>query len=224
MFYSMIQKWVVRLKASRNDFANASIRKVDKIGFGDNVFDILRLWAILQVTVGHLSQHLKVELPTYIDIFFRFPGIVVLFAISGFLVTASCDRLNDEVNGKKEYLKRRFCRIFPGLWVSIVVSTICIFLCYGRKPTFFESIIYVITQFTGCNFYTGEWLRNYGVGAPNGSLWTICVELQFYIFIFFVWKCLKKQKVFVWISLVAIGSMINVILQKWGGYAGNYCI
>lgn len=69
------------------------------IKFRDNIFDILRLWAILQVTIGHLQQHLQVSLPAAINVFFGFPGVVVLFAISGFLVTASYDRLMDIESG-----------------------------------------------------------------------------------------------------------------------------
>lgn len=188
-----------------------------KRGFGNNIFDILRLWAILQVTVGHLGQHLQVQLPTYVDILFRFPGVVVLFAISGFLVTASFDRLGSDTGGRKEYVKRRFCRIFPGLWVSIIVSSVCIFWCYNIKPNFSQGLVYVVTQFSGCNFYTGGWLRGYGVGAPNGSLWTICIELQFYAFIMFVWKWLKDQKISIWLIWISCGSIINVISEKWGG-------
>lgn len=184
--------------------------------FGDNIFDILRLWAILQVTIGHLQQHLQVRLPAAINVLFGFPGVIVLFAISGFLVTASHDRLLDRENGICLYAKKRFCRIFPGMWVSIIVSSICIILLYQKKPTILEGLIYIITQFLGCNFYTGDWLRGYGVGAPNGSLWTICIELQFYVLIMIVWKWLKRQHASIWMLCIIGGICINVISGKWG--------
>lgn len=195
---------------------NETLTAGSHIKFGDNIFDILRLWAILQVTIGHLQQHLQVSLPAAINVFFDFPGVVVLFAISGFLVTASYDRLMDRENGTGVYIKKRFCRIFPGLWVSIIVSSICIMLFYQKKPTILEGLIYSITQFTGCNFYTGDWLRGYGVGAPNGSLWTICIELQFYFLIMVAWKWLKQQRVGIWMLCIISGICVNVISGKWG--------
>jgi peptidoglycan/LPS O-acetylase OafA/YrhL len=179
--------------------------------FGDNIFDILRLWAVLQVAIGHISSHLQVELPSGINLLFGFPGVVVLFTVSGFLVTASLDRLVDYSNGTREYLKRRCLRIFPGLWVSILVSFICILIWYSEKPRLLDAGLYLVTQMIGCNFYTGTWLRGYGVGAPNGSLWTICIELQFYILIMFVWRWLKKQPFAVWITLLLVGSIINAL-------------
>lgn len=36
-------------------------------------------------------------------------------------------------------------------------------------------------QITIFQYYTPNLLRNFGVGTPNGSLWTIPVELEFYI-------------------------------------------
>lgn len=203
---------------------NETLTAGSHIVFGDNIFDILRLWAILQVTIGHLQQHLQVRLPAAINVLFGFPGVVVLFAISGFLVTASCDRLMDRENGAGAYIKKRFCRIFPGLWASIIVSSICIMLFYQKKPTILEGLIYTITQFIGCNFYTGDWLRGYGVGAPNGSLWTICIELQFYVLIMFVWKWLKRQRTCIWMLCIIGGVCVNAISGKWGGYVGKYYI
>lgn len=191
------------------------------IKFGDNIFDLLRLWAILQVTIGHLQQHLQASLPMTINVFFGFPGVVVLFAISGFLVTASFDRLMDREKGVLLYVKKRVCRIFPGLWISIIVSSVCIMMVYSRRPTMSEGLIYALTQFFGCNFYTGDWLRGYGVGAPNGSLWTICVELQFYILIMLVWKWLKQQRVYTWMLSIVVGICINIISGKWGGISDS---
>ena len=42
---------------------NETLLAGSHIKFRDNIFDILRLWAILQVTIGHLQQHLQVRLP-----------------------------------------------------------------------------------------------------------------------------------------------------------------
>ena len=44
-------------------------------------------------------------------------------------------------------------------------------------------------QITIFQYYTPNLLRNFGVGTPNGSLWTIPVELEFYILLHY---CPKK--------------------------------
>lgn len=188
-----------------------------KVLYENNAFDIIRLWATIQVLVGHCSQHLQIALPIWIRIWFSFPGVVVLFVISGFLVTASWDKMMGQQKKREKYLLKRASRIFPGLWCSIIVSSVCIFLLYPQRPNLLEGFVYTITQFSGCNFYTGDWLRGYGVGAPNGSLWTIIVELQFYVFIMFAWNWLKKQKVISWLIIIFLCSGINVATDLLGG-------
>ena len=74
----------------------------------------------------------------------------------------------------------------------IAVNTVIILLVYAVKPTFMELAIYGGTQFLGLNFYTGDWLREYGAGAPNGVLWTIAAQLQFFIIAPLFHKLFKK--------------------------------
>lgn len=84
------------------------------LGFGDNAFDLLRLYAVIQVMIGHAVSHLKIGLPSFMTSFFSVPGVVILFGISGYLVTASYDRNCETKDGGREYIKKRFFRIFPG--------------------------------------------------------------------------------------------------------------
>ena len=157
-----------------------------KFSFENNIFDIIRYYAMLQVMVNHMVEHFKLQLPAVLQALIKFQGVVILFALSGYLTAASLDR--DSMNGdidKPKFLKKRFFRIFPEYWLCVLINTVVIFVLYSPKPNLKEGLIYVITQFGCLNFYTGEWLRGYGVGAPNGSLWTILVELEFYVIILF---------------------------------------
>ena len=42
-----------------------------------------------------------------------FPGVVILFSMSGFLVSASIERSKN----KKEFFAKRVLRMYPELWV-----------------------------------------------------------------------------------------------------------
>jgi peptidoglycan/LPS O-acetylase OafA/YrhL len=59
---------------------------------------------------------------------------------------------------------------------------------------------WIIAQMTFFQFWTPPMLRNWGVGTPNGSLWTIPVELQFYLLL---------------PALVILLTRIKVIYKVW---------
>ena len=188
-----------------------------KFSFENNIFDIIRYYAMLQVMVNHMADHFKLQLPTVLQALIKFQGVVILFALSGYLTAASLDRdsKDGEVN-KHKFLKKRFFRIFPEYWLCVFINTIVIFILYSTKPNFKEGLIYVITQFGCLNFYTGEWLRGYGVGAPNGSLWTILVELEFYVIMLFVWRWLKNKGIITWSLLLAVFAGMNYLTAILG--------
>ena len=44
-------------------------------------------------------------------------------------------------------------------------------------------ILFIFCQSSIFQFWTPNFLRGYGCGTPNGSLWTIGILIQFYIII-----------------------------------------
>lgn len=175
------------------------------LDINNNCFDIIRIVAAFTVFLGHFITHFNVSSPILFDVAYFVRGVPVFFMLSGFFIAASLERYS-----VKEFLIRRFVRIYPALWVCIIFNSIIIFGLYAL-PSIKELCIYIVTQFTICQFYTGDWLRGYGVGTPNGALWMISCMIQFYILSIFISKWMKSQSVKIWIWVISIFAVIS-----WG--------
>jgi peptidoglycan/LPS O-acetylase OafA/YrhL len=148
-----------------------------------NNFDLIRLFAALQVATVHMITDFKLSGPeaAVIDFGLRlFPGVPVFFVISGFLISQSLER-SKSVN---QYFRNRCLRIFPALWVCLVVSTGVLFACAATiivPVSISEWLLWWAAQMTAFQAYWPAFLRPFGTGALNPSLWTIPVELEFYL-------------------------------------------
>lgn len=71
---------------------------------------------------------------------------------------------------------------------------------------------------TAFQFYTGGWPRDYGVGVPNGALWTITVDIQFYIVAIFFAKWLKGRGIKTWGVVITLGMIFDLALEKGKGF------
>ncbi|MFZ1324637.1 MAG: acyltransferase, partial [Candidatus Contendobacter sp.] len=141
-----------------------------------NNFDLLRLLAATQVLVVHGIDHLYPDWIFLKYVLSFFPGVPIFFVISGFLISASYER-NPNL---WQYAQNRILRIFPALWVCLTVS-IFFAMVVGRVHFPIDKTIpWLIAQATFFQFYNPDFLRSFGVGVLNGSLWTITIELQFY--------------------------------------------
>jgi peptidoglycan/LPS O-acetylase OafA/YrhL len=160
-----------------------------------NNFDLLRLLAAFQVVYGHVCAHLQVSdgivvgLGSFLS---GFPGVTVFFAISGFLVFQSFDR----APVPKRFYKNRFLRIYPGLWVALLFT--CLLLAaFGvlTKSNMLaaKTIAWLAAQATFFQVYTPAALRTWGCHVPNGSLWTIILEVQFYLCVPFLHLFLARD-------------------------------
>lgn len=158
--------------------------------FNRNNFDIIRLLAALQVVVIHSCHHFEIQgVSAILKLLGMFPGVPIFFLISGYLISASYER-SDSIGA---YVRNRILRIYPGLWVCFAVSILSVAL-FGPKLEFSWSSfsLWALAQLTFFQFYNPEFLRDYGVGALNGSLWTISVELQFYVFIPILYSVFRR--------------------------------
>lgn len=185
-----------------------------QIDYKNNSINSLRILAAVQVMWGHLIEHLEVNF-FYVGGFridegiswglYFFLGVPLFFFLSGFLIWISIDRYKDT----KSYYFNRFLRIYPELWCGVVIEIICIIIFFSNI-SLRDLILFTGTQTTVLQFWTPDSLRAFGCGTPNGSLWTICVMIQFYIIAWPLKKLCRNRKPVFWIItglvLMAIGA------------------
>ena len=125
-------------------------------------------------------------------------SVFAFFVISGFLIYASLDKLRDT----RKYFVNRAKRILPA-YVAVVV--------------FFAVFLFFFSGGSAKEYFSASWLKYLGVNliflnflepcinfvftdnptcAVNGSLWTIKVEVMFYLFVpVLFWFIKHKSKI-----------------------------
>lgn len=178
-----------------------------------NNFDLLRLLAAMQVALDHLDTNmLRSHGVLFFYVLHCFPGVPVFFFISGFLISASWERHPDP----RSYLRNRFLRIFPAYWAAFALSLAGILLFYKDFDPVRNAVkltLWIATQLAMLPDWNPAFLRGYGAGAANGSLWTIPIELFFYFSVpVLYWLFRKFRNSNLVLALVIIPSFA---LQYW---------
>jgi len=142
----------------------------------DNNFGLLRLFAASEVMVVHVIHYFGIDIGKFLPVLEYFPGVSIFFVISGFLISTSWIRSKSVL----DYIVKRAARIYPALWLCILITIIGVSI-FGFSLANFDGAVWAILQCLGIIFTPSD-LRDYGIGAYNSSLWTIPIEIQFYIF------------------------------------------
>lgn len=173
-----------------------------------NNFDLIRLLAASQVLASHSIKNIGlISEPVWAlvrNIIGQFPGVPIFFIISGFLITKSLDEKHNNI---KKYIINRILRVYPALWCCFCITIIVLWglgilhLKLIKTPNFVTWVISQLTLFQG---YNPDIFSGFGKGVPNGPLWTISVELFFYILMPFVYFIVKTRSKIKYIILVII--------------------
>lgn len=157
-----------------------------------NNFDLLRLWLASLVVLGHSRLLLGIHHPA-----FPFNGAAMavdgFFVVSGFLIAASYDR----DSALLPYLIRRAFRIYP-LYAVVVVAQL-IGMVAVAPPTLHigagEIIRYLACNLAFLNFLAhdvGHLLAHNSDPGINPSLWTLKVEVGFYLAFPLLWWGVRR--------------------------------
>lgn len=185
-----------------------------KLNIRVNNFDLLRLLAASQVLIMHGMSHLGVHWMSVGYVLSHFPGVPIFFVISGFLISASYERNPDLL----QYARNRLLRIFPALWVCLAISIAIAAVVGGVSFSFEKATPWIVAQATIVQFYNPEFLRGFGVGVLNGSLWSVSVELQFYIALPIIYWFIRgrgaEAKLLVGTVVLAVFNMYFVSVRE----------
>ncbi|MGY4329368.1 peptidoglycan/LPS O-acetylase OafA/YrhL [Bradyrhizobium sp. LB7.2] len=158
----------------------------------NNNFDIIRILAALQVLYSHAIEVLNLPVPTWWVhlFFFWFPGVPVFFLVSGFLVVQSFQNCN---RSARPFWIRRALRLYPGLVVNLLVILALLTIAGNISGAQWINpatwLWLLVSTAMGSDFY-----GNIVVGAPftydgafkvfpSGVLWSISVEIGFYLLV-----------------------------------------
>ena len=176
-----------------------------------NNFDIVRLVLAAIVVLVHCydlsdSPSLAI-LPHLISSRVAVEGF---FAISGFLIFASYDRCSSMT----EYFQNRAWRILPGYWLSTIF---CLAIAFSLGH--FHVAKFLFANLTFANFLQpgipGVFTANPENSAMNGALWTIKIEIMFYIAVpAIVWLCRRLNRDAVLWTIFVASIVYRVLLAK----------
>ena len=155
-----------------------------------NSFGLIRLVLASVVVLHHslvLSGHPSPSVFGGFDL--GTVAVAGFFAVSGFLLLGSSRRLETRV-----FLKRRFFRLFPGLWACLII---CAFLLvpFANYFSTYESVISILSlessSLTFIIFNSASIVIQDSIGtvfsqnpssdSVNGSLWTLAPEFICYL-------------------------------------------
>lgn len=169
-----------------------------------NNFDVLRYFAAVLVIYSHsypLTGKSIEPLALLSKGQWTFGGVAVaiFFVISGFLVSNSFER-----STVLQYTVNRFLRIFPGLFMAVLLSVFVLgplftsleiseYFSNNLTYSYLNNSLLLSVQYV----LPGMFETNLYPNAVNGSIWTIPYEILGYILVAIIgyYGLLKKKKV-----------------------------
>lgn len=165
----------------------------------NNNFDFLRFIFAFIVVIGHLiiisSQPSLLPLKPFFN---TYTSVTGFFCISGFLITQSYLKTTN----LKKYLRKRAARLLPAYVTVILLTAVLLFFTgtlnlieYYSNPGLYK--------FLGANLSFLNFLHPYLPGVfikdglttdVNGALWTLKVELSFYLSLPLILFVINKTK------------------------------
>ena len=143
---------------------------------------------------------------------------VCFFVISGYVIAKAYDKVKLETVTLQDYMKKRFMRLFPTMFVSIILMSIAQFVWHYKVGNWWmdknNDVTHVLLAITGLSVGTGVDMFN----TVNGPIWYISILLICY----FLYYLLQKDLIFRFTgdnlfikSIIMIGIGFSIINYFW---------
>ena len=153
----------------------------------DNNFNVVRIYLSLSVLFFHAFELSRENQLSFLNKLFNVDKAVdAFFIISGYLITKSHQRCASN----KEYFIKRIRRIYPAYLVVVTGCAVLGFMASALSPLQYftapQVYKYLLSNILFLNFLQpdlpGVFDNNF-FHAVNGSLWTLKVEIGFYLLV-----------------------------------------
>lgn len=116
-------------------------------------------------------------------------GVQLFFMISGFVIFMTLDKCRHPL----DFVVSRFSRLYPAYWVAVLTTfiVVSIFGLPGREVSKWQHVMVNLTMIQ----------HYFRVPNVDGVYWTLAVELNFYLFMFLLWKMGWLKRYFVVFAL-----------------------
>lgn len=147
--------------------------------------DALRGVAALLVAIFHirgaLGENLSNWLPTWIfeTLSIGFVGVAIFFVISGFVIALTLSSREVNLSFVGRFALRRSLRLDPPYWFAIAAEILLIYVAMRVFPGQTTAVPPSVEKIIAHIFYLQDIL---GYGNIAAVFWTLCIELQFYLF------------------------------------------
>ena len=179
--------------------------------------DYIRAVACIIVIMFHYTKRYNEIFHTSNDWKFRvswgYMAVSIFFVLSGFLAVLKDD------TGIKEYIRKRFLRLYPAYWIAVIVTFLVTYFYLPERAVSVKDAVINLTM-----------LESFcGVGLVDGAYWTLAYEIVFYIFIaLIIYLFHLKDKLpylgLAWIALLFIYVYLEnstMFLSSMGDFSKN---
>ncbi len=148
-------------------------------------------------------------------------GLHGFFVISGFFIFQSLQRSTSVVN----YFKKRFLRLFPGLFIVLLLTLLLVPFVYEGQTPLYRNINFYTYLPNNLSLYKFQSsikgvFDNHNYHSINGSLWTLRYEFSLYIalvFLFFLRKRIAIVKACLLMSFMLLFVLHTFFLERFSG-------
>jgi len=172
-----------------------------------NNFDLLRHLLAFSVVWHHFIILTGMSASFFVlDVINSNVAVKAFFVISGLLIWVSANRSVTI----KAYAVKRFYRLYPALFFILFIVVIVFFVVYDQSLT--EILLYLSWNSILLNFMhpcVGNVFESNVMCAVNGALWTLKLEVAYYIFIGVVVFLFKPYAY----KLVVVFSFISFVIE-----------